>query len=261
MSDENEIIPGIFNYCDRWCQRCPMTHRCLLALQEAVDEATSAGERDNESFWEEIQRKFTEVREMVKREFEARGLTIEEVEPDPEGAEAEAREERRRERRIENHPCAKASMAYATRSGEFLRDENVEGAFASHGWPIEKLRGESLEVGADEDFERIWNAVQVIAWYQYQIAVKLQRAIDGIDDEDDEEIQALPDYIRDSDGSAKVALIGIDRSLAAWGEVREMLPELGEEVFDMMLELDGVRRCAEAVFPNARAVRRRGFEK
>ena len=260
MSDDNEIIPGIFNYCDRWCQRCPVTHRCLLALQEAVDDATSVGERDNETFWEELQRKFKEVREMVKDEFEARGLTIGESEPDPEEVEAEAREERRRERRVENHPCAKRSMAYATRSSEYLRDANVVESFAAHGWPIEKLRGESLEAGADEDFERIWNAVQVIAWYQYQIAVKLQRAIDGIDDEDDEDIVALPDYLRDSDGSAKVALIGIDRSLAAWGEVREMLPELGEEVFEIMLELDGVRRCAEAVFPDACAVRRRGFE-
>jgi hypothetical protein len=22
-------IPGVYNYCDRWCERCPLTSRCL----------------------------------------------------------------------------------------------------------------------------------------------------------------------------------------------------------------------------------------
>ncbi|MCB0550950.1 MAG: hypothetical protein KDD19_25495 [Phaeodactylibacter sp.] len=27
-------IPGIYNYCDRWCERCSFTSRCLLYAQE-----------------------------------------------------------------------------------------------------------------------------------------------------------------------------------------------------------------------------------
>ena len=27
--EKSTHIPGIYNYCDRWCERCPFTSRCL----------------------------------------------------------------------------------------------------------------------------------------------------------------------------------------------------------------------------------------
>jgi len=29
LADNPRFIPGIYNYCDRWCERCPLTARCL----------------------------------------------------------------------------------------------------------------------------------------------------------------------------------------------------------------------------------------
>ena len=35
LANNPQFIPGIFNYCDRWCERCPFTARCLnFALSE-----------------------------------------------------------------------------------------------------------------------------------------------------------------------------------------------------------------------------------
>ncbi len=28
------FIPGIYNYCDRWCERCPFTDRCMNYAME-----------------------------------------------------------------------------------------------------------------------------------------------------------------------------------------------------------------------------------
>ena len=28
METQDGFILGIFNYCDRWCERCPFTSRC-----------------------------------------------------------------------------------------------------------------------------------------------------------------------------------------------------------------------------------------
>ena len=28
--DEHGFIPGVFNYCDRWCERCPFSSRCRV---------------------------------------------------------------------------------------------------------------------------------------------------------------------------------------------------------------------------------------
>lgn len=30
MEVQDGFIVGIFNYCDRWCERCPLTNRCRL---------------------------------------------------------------------------------------------------------------------------------------------------------------------------------------------------------------------------------------
>ena len=29
IAQNSQYIEGIYNYCDRWCERCPMTSRCL----------------------------------------------------------------------------------------------------------------------------------------------------------------------------------------------------------------------------------------
>ena len=34
MAENPHLIPGIYNYCDRWCERCTFTSRCLTFLTE-----------------------------------------------------------------------------------------------------------------------------------------------------------------------------------------------------------------------------------
>ena len=29
MAKNPDFIPGIYNYCDRWCERCAFTARCM----------------------------------------------------------------------------------------------------------------------------------------------------------------------------------------------------------------------------------------
>ena len=35
MDVQDDFIVGIFNYCDRWCERCPFTGRCRLFADES----------------------------------------------------------------------------------------------------------------------------------------------------------------------------------------------------------------------------------
>ena len=53
LADNPDLIDGIYNYCDRWCERCPFTSRCLVYATEA-DEEVSLKEQDvaNASFCE-----------------------------------------------------------------------------------------------------------------------------------------------------------------------------------------------------------------
>jgi hypothetical protein len=163
------------------------------------------------------------------------------------------------------------------------RDEELEQAAKDHplalsAWKYSDLAENWLTLNSDliknktEELERqvkldaggkratvenglITDALQIIRWYEPQIWVKLMRALTGRIS--NEESNNCP---RDSDGSAKVALIGIDRSLAAWGQLQFIFPDETNDFITVLLHLDRLRRKVEIDFPNARSFKRAGFD-
>ena len=101
------------------------------------------------------------------------------------------------------------------------------------------------------------NAFDVIQWYHNQIFIKLMRAITSKLEEVEEEPD---DYPKDSDDSAKVALIGIDRSIAAWGKLQYHFPEKEDEILDILVHLTRLRKTVEIEYPEARTFLRPGFD-
>jgi hypothetical protein len=79
---------------------------------------------------------------------------------------------------------------------------------------------------------------------------------------DDSINEELEDVIfeRDSIGSAKIALIGIDRSIGAWGKLQEHFPERTDSILDILIYLDRLRRRLEQLFPQAINFKRPGFD-
>jgi len=57
-----------------------------------------------------------------------------------------------------------------------------------------------------------------------------------------------------------VALIGIDRSIAAWRMMQLSLPDRVESIVPLILQLDRLRRRLERSFPQARDFVRPGFD-
>jgi hypothetical protein len=79
-----------------------------------------------------------------------------------------------------------------------------------------------------------------------------------VDEEEDAEM--LDGLAKDSDGSAKIALIAMDRSLAAWAVVKDLLPQHEQAAGEFLRILDQLRRNFEGHFPNARNFVRPGFD-
>ncbi len=76
ITSEDNFIPGIFNYCDRWCERCMYTHRCRVYVTEKeLTEAYEAEKRykksreENQKFWEQIDRALKEASETYDNLF------------------------------------------------------------------------------------------------------------------------------------------------------------------------------------------------
>ena len=75
-----------------------------------------------------------------------------------------------------------------------------------------------------------------------------------------EPLEILAGMPRDADGSAKVSLIGIDRSIGAWRALWQHFPEEEDAILPILVHLERLRRTVEAAFPDARAFFRPGFD-
>src|SRR6185436_16298933 len=68
LANNPNLISGIYNYCDRWCERCPLTSRCFLYATEQADADLADPEtRDisNEKFWRKMHDIFAETAELI----------------------------------------------------------------------------------------------------------------------------------------------------------------------------------------------------
>jgi hypothetical protein len=110
---------------------------------------------------------------------------------------------------------------------------------------------------AGEDNEDTRDATEVIHWYQYLIAAKITRGLMGQQDEEEEVDEEIP---KDSDGSIKVALIAMDRSISAWRIMQISLPDRADSIVPLLVALERMRQATERAFPNARDFIRPGFD-
>lgn len=227
LANNPDLISGVYNYCDRWCERCPLTSRCLVYATEQEDnDMFENHDLRNEAFWQKLGNIYLDTREMIAEWARNAGVDL-----TASSREDDARYKRRRQL-VDNHPLTKAGKKYANAASDWFRefDQMIE---------ISDLC--------------VSDAREVIQWYQYQIAVKTIRALSGRNEFE-------VDCPKDSDGSAKVALIGIDRSIAAWRMMQLSLPEREESIVPLILQLETLRRRLETGFPEARYFIRPGFD-
>ena len=262
MTDESRFIAGIFNYCDRWCERCPFTARCRLFADEAelraemeTADLEEPDDADNAAFWSAVDEAAQQMLDFADdatsdfdKEYEERESKLEEL--------------------TERDPLVRLSHDYGM---------EVTGWLAEHE---KQLPTEEVQLRDQRDCVTPAEAIEVVAWHHFQIGVKLARATRGRfeaveeaaeagetwdtgieweeDDEDDIDLAQIHQH--DADGSAKVALIGIERSLGAWTILRTALPEQDAQIQVFQRQLARLRRLLDAAFPAARTFRRPGFD-
>lgn len=250
--NDPKYIPGIYNYCDRWCERCTFTDRCLN-FEESERRLENIKGKDTNKFFEELGDIFKETKELILYVAKQEGIDLDNIEPDPE---FEKKEQQLREE-AENHHLSKSSMDYAKVVTKWFEKE--KDIFKEKEDHLNRNLSMGInESASNQEADYIIDAMEVIQWYQYQIHVKLMRALSN-SDELYEDID-MSDYPSDADGSAKVALIGLDRSIAAWGIFHKYFPDKSDDILDILVSLEKIRRLTEQNFPNARGFIRPGFD-
>jgi len=242
------FIPGIYNYCDRWCERCAFTTRCrTFSMEQEANRREGGPPRDIAAFWKRFEASLKQTKKMVLDLAKERGITF-----DPAEMEEIGREEERRSIAAEKHPIGRAGMNYIKmvdrwfKTGESALREKEEEILAQAKLGVTRVK---------EEVASLTDVVEILRWYQHQICVKLMRGLDT-----DKEEEAKSEFPKDSDGSVKVALIAMDRSIAAWLRLKEFFPDKTDSILMMLVHLDRLRRAAEKAFPDARKFVRPGFD-
>ncbi|MGD9175644.1 MAG: hypothetical protein PVF29_15890 [Desulfobacterales bacterium] len=252
LAENENFIPGIYNYCDRWCERCPFTARCMnFAMTREYSDDPEASDINNEKFWQSFSNIFKVTRELIEETAEEIGVDLDNID-----IEESAREEGIKDKITENHECCQAAKKYYQMVTEFFESEYVPSLRVVDKENIANA-AELQESDVLDGPPTLDEMVEIIHWYQHFIYVKLTRAVRGTLGNAEEEWEDFP---KDSDGSAKVALIAIDRSMAAWGYMHQFFPSHQDQIMAIIVHLERLRNRTEKIFPEARNFVRPGFD-
>ena len=248
LAGNDQFISGIYNYCDRWCERCTLRNKCLsFAMDPDLrTEDSPPTDPDNEEFWSGIHESFSLVFELLQESAEKWGIDLN-ADLDP----VIEKRERRREQMVENDPLLQEAMAYAKAVDSWM-DLRKE-LFAEKADQLGRAVDMDLP-GQDPlpDAIALHDAVEAIRWYQYFLYPKISRAMMGLLDDD-------RDMLDDVNGSAKIALIAIERSIGAWQTLGQKL-EQPDDVLDLQVQLTRIKTELEKRIPDVRSFRRPGFD-
>src|SRR6185295_5922758 len=207
MNSKSGYIDGIYNYCDRWCERCTFTSRCrnFEGIRKMLPEEQDI---ENKAFWDRIGKNFETAAKLLHKAAAQFGIDLDAV-SDSEKNDALTK---KRNDRIDakNHPLAKLTLLYIQKGKALLENEELM-----------KRRGEEIishvELGVMSEDQAMGEVSvlkdcrEIITWYLHFIHVKFMRALMG--KLEDDGWQEANGFQRDCDGSAKIAIISIDKSI------------------------------------------------
>jgi hypothetical protein len=252
LAKNPKFIPGIYNYCDRWCERCAFTSRCMnYAMDEKEFNTPESKDIHNKVFWDKLRGIFQVTLEMVQEKAEELGIDLHAID-----RESFTKQEEKIHKIIEDQPYTKAAFAYAQTVNKWF-DSNKT-LLENKGEELLSLaQAEIPGVRPDKKALKIQDCLEIVRWYQHQIYVKLCRAASGMLRGEFEDTEYCPE---DANGSAKVAISGIERSIAAWGGLLNEFAEQEQQILGLLVTLKKLLKQVDAAFPDARAFVRPGFD-
>ncbi len=253
LAEDPRFISGVYNYCDRWCERCALTSRCMnYALGEKEFDSPESRDICNRAFWDALAGVLSATLEMAREKAKELGIDLDATDVDKIAEQSE-----HIQKMAEEQPYSQAAMEYIRMAGEWLGAN--KGLLEENFAELESLAQADISgASPDDDAVTMNDCIEIIRWYQHQIYVKLCRAAGGTIRGELEDLECLGE---DADGSAKVAIIGIERSTAAWATLLAHLPQLEGGILSLLVTLTHLLQQVDASFPNARSFLRPGFDK
>jgi hypothetical protein len=247
---EENFIPGVFNYCNSWCERCQFRLRCRNYAMVADEEGHPIDLGEDDAM-ERIEENLRKAMDMLSGEAQEHGFDTSDFEElAPEDLQHLQREHDREMKTARTHPLGVMSRAYSDEAMAWLEANRSE---------LDRLLMQlQSQTATHIQGSQLANAREVAQWYVFLIHVKCHRALTGLKEMSEDRLHGNAQ--NDANGSAKVALLGAEGSLAAWVTIAELLPHGKAPLMSIMALLYRTIRSIQQVFPNARKFIRAGFD-
>jgi hypothetical protein len=269
---KERFIPSIFNYCDYWCERCPFTRRCRnFAMGQELETERKAPPDDvtNMAFWNTLAGKLNEASMVqssnpwLQSDWRNDGADanafLHEGEDDAE-MDAFMQQEENLRKQVDNHPLPKMAIDYMHRVQAWLKAADPDLKGLAQDW-LEAAKVPDQDSDFEELARSVGDMIEVITWYHTFLYPKIGRALHSIFElrAGDRGILAKSDQY-DANGSGKVVLIAVERSIAAWIFLREQLPKQEDAILSILVLLGRIRNGIHEEIPGAKTFLRPGFD-
>jgi len=257
---EGDFIPGIYNYCNRWCERCIYTDKCMTFATEKIFtrefEAIKRREKsmeENKDFWDQVNKTIEEAAELIDEEVP---LLKNDKSPlfgqweDDEDAEEAMKEHEEKRAKAKDQDMSKVALKYEKAVHKWF-EERKDILKQDYNPDTEDFDVSYPGIVDELELKQFAESVEVVQWYHIQIWIKINRAFSSFYEEE-EDAEMFEGFPKDSDGSAMVALKGIDSSIGAWSYLRGKLVSERETIKPMIRMLLWLKMEVEKEFPNAK---------
>jgi hypothetical protein len=245
---KKDYIPSIYNYCDRWCERCTFSERCAVYEGNMRNKMLSP-----EQFEKIVTKSFKKALNVLLELAEQQGLDLDNLTKENLPPKDEDREQRVK-------TFIKKTTTYIINANNWFKEKHA--IFKEEESSL--IARIEMEIPIDEEaILQLNDAIEIIHWYKILINNKIYRAIQKtpfLAESEEDNTLIINSLQSDENGSAKAALIAIERSITAWESVRSYFPQFTDDILDLFLFLNDIRRELLVWHPQANEFVRPGFD-
>lgn len=270
--DAQGFIPGVYNYCDRRCERCRFVRQCRVGIVD-VDDIGEAEDAVGSGKVEDMKERLHKLMSMPPKPEDdgadedddlddddaEEGFSLDfdpnDLEPDPdyEKEQAEIR------RKTKEHPLTNMGSTYTMMVGEWLKPR--EAGLKASGVSLYRTDELGFTGARTPESLVLSEALDEILWFKYMLHIKCQRAVSGkIEDPDWLLDMGIGPIQSDWNGTAKLAVEIVQRCQQAWTTVAELLPETADDIVPILELLRRIGEELKKEFPDTQRFVRAGWD-
>jgi len=228
LAKSKKFKPGIYNFCDRWCEKCKDTEKCFLYAQEMQKRVRNMMKgKDNNDWLEEIKHTFEITKKLIERDLQKEGINSQKIleEKPKESWDDNA------DKHYDKVQCLVKAKKYTKEAANFLNN-------------FHKNRFQYYSrIGMEVSFDDIKDEIETIALYHTFLPIKIWRTLYERECYQREKDKGLKNLIKkDFKKFCFLVMKCINKSIKAWRNLAEKREEFSETAKKFLSLLDSLNK-------------------